>query len=673
MRQYGVMRHPGTLSPVGGRGGMERGRVPVAGLVTMAVMAAAAATAQAQAPVSPIVLGAEDPAGAARWARVAPDGTDLGTLPSPADASPLPPSVSPDGGRIAYVQRVTDPVIGLTSTELWIEGADGAAPRRVAGATDDIRGVTAVRWAPTGDRIGFLAVVGSEADPFDTRWAVLVVRPDGGGLQRVTGQAAETTAGGTPPPGFAWTPDGRSVVHRDLVTDPSALAPGCTAVLPAQALVVTDLATGATRLTGDRCPTERQEGVDLSRDGRSLSYLTDDGTTRRLWIAPRRGGAARLVLATPVGRDGALARDYGPAGAFSPDGARLLVTLTAGAGREAALVPADGAPPVPVPGSALPGLRSGVWEATGAAPPADGDGDGVPDDEDICPQAPDPDQADTDGDGQGDACDADADGNGIADDVADGEDGFSDGRTRGVLLDRGGNTVTVQDAADPAEGVVIEATGGDVAARFEVCGGTVLDVEPGARVVLTCDGVTVRSERGRAVLVLSRRTRVTVPSGGAVRLVRIARDRWRVQNRGPVPIPIATDGRAALVPVGGSSPLAAWVFRGFGPPLVPAGRVNRVTAGRPVPLRWTLTREAGGPVTDLATARITSAVVPCTTPGTPVRLPDAPPDKDGLVHLGRGAYRLAWNTPGSFRGSCRVMRLDIGSGVTYQAMFRFRP
>jgi Thrombospondin type 3 repeat len=46
----------------------------------------------------------------------------------------------------------------------------------------------------------------------------------------------------------------------------------------------------------------------------------------------------------------------------------------------------------------------------------DGDGDGVPDDEDNCPLVSNPDQTDTDGDGQGDACDADDDGDGVPDD-----------------------------------------------------------------------------------------------------------------------------------------------------------------------------------------------------------------------------------------------------------------
>ena len=46
--------------------------------------------------------------------------------------------------------------------------------------------------------------------------------------------------------------------------------------------------------------------------------------------------------------------------------------------------------------------------------PDDGDGDGVPDPDDNCPETPNADQADLDGDGVGDACDTDADYDGYA-------------------------------------------------------------------------------------------------------------------------------------------------------------------------------------------------------------------------------------------------------------------
>ena len=53
----------------------------------------------------------------------------------------------------------------------------------------------------------------------------------------------------------------------------------------------------------------------------------------------------------------------------------------------------------------------GVFDACGA----DGDDDGVVDDDDNCPAAANPDQADLDGDRAGDACDPDDDGDGVPD------------------------------------------------------------------------------------------------------------------------------------------------------------------------------------------------------------------------------------------------------------------
>ncbi|MCB9663970.1 MAG: thrombospondin type 3 repeat-containing protein [Alphaproteobacteria bacterium] len=57
---------------------------------------------------------------------------------------------------------------------------------------------------------------------------------------------------------------------------------------------------------------------------------------------------------------------------------------------------------------------SGTWETD--APPTDRDGDGVPDDDDLCPDVAD-DQADLDGDRVGDACDPDRDGDQVPDEV----------------------------------------------------------------------------------------------------------------------------------------------------------------------------------------------------------------------------------------------------------------
>ena len=56
---------------------------------------------------------------------------------------------------------------------------------------------------------------------------------------------------------------------------------------------------------------------------------------------------------------------------------------------------------------------TGTFTITYTIPDSDSDDDGVPDDDDNCPNVANADQADLDGDGQGDACDSDIDGDGV--------------------------------------------------------------------------------------------------------------------------------------------------------------------------------------------------------------------------------------------------------------------
>ena len=73
---------------------------------------------------------------------------------------------------------------------------------------------------------------------------------------------------------------------------------------------------------------------------------------------------------------------------------------------------------------AMEALPNGNLVIANALPPgSDGDGDGVPDDEDNCPDVANPDQADCDNDGIGDACEPDCDADGIPDDCEAGLSG----------------------------------------------------------------------------------------------------------------------------------------------------------------------------------------------------------------------------------------------------------
>ena len=97
----------------------------------------------------------------------------------------------------------------------------------------------------------------------------------------------------------------------------------------------------------------------------------------------------------------------------------------------------------------------------------------------------------------------DNDGNGIADAVdtgARGSDSFSDGTTGGVVSDRGDQILTVTDAADAGDGILIAAAAssrGLKPAAIAVCGGAaIISLDAGDIVIVTCGSVTIKVIEG---------------------------------------------------------------------------------------------------------------------------------------------------------------------------------
>jgi hypothetical protein len=131
-----------------------------------------------------------------------------------------------------------------------------------------------------------------------------------------------------------------------------------------------------------------------------------------------------------------------------------------------------------------PDDRDPPIDATGEVPPdadpdvPDGDGDGVPDSEDVCPGVSDPGQHDEDGDGAGDACDDCPHLFGPQEDVGEEENGAEpDG---------------VGDACDPNP-----KTPGDRFVLFDGFGGAALSEEwtvSGPAVTLSGDGALVTGD-----------------------------------------------------------------------------------------------------------------------------------------------------------------------------------
>ena len=89
------------------------------------------------------------------------------------------------------------------------------------------------------------------------------------------------------------------------------------------------------------------------------------------------------------------------------------------------------------------------------------------------------------------------------------------------------------------------------------------------------------------------------------------------------------------------------------------------------PLRWRLVGSDGTPVTDLTTASLQATSLACSDGTTSDLLEEIAAGSSGLLNLGNGYYQINWKAPKSYAGSCKTLHLDLGEGITRDALFRF--
>ena len=117
--------------------------------------------------------------------------------------------------------------------------------------------------------------------------------------------------------------------------------------------------------------------------------------------------------------------------------------------------------------------------------------------------------------------------------------------------------------------------------------------------------------------------------------------------------------------------MVRYTFGGFRPP-IDAEDTNTVTAGRTVPVSYTLT-DRGAPVSDPSHfVAMTSHGAGGECGGDPADATESSPGRAGLRYLGEGRWKLLWKTPKSYAGQCRLLRLHFDDGSTYDASFVFR-
>jgi hypothetical protein len=103
---------------------------------------------------------------------------------------------------------------------------------------------------------------------------------------------------------------------------------------------------------------------------------------------------------------------------------------------------------------------------------------------------------------------------------------------------------------------------------------------------------------------------------------------------------------------------------------VPA--LNVVKAGQTVPLRWSLLQADGSAMTTLSSVKVTATSLACGLAGTTDLLEETPAGGSGLQNQGGGHYQFNWKTPSSYAGSCKVLHLDLGEGITRDSYFKFK-
>jgi Tol biopolymer transport system component len=264
----------------------------------------------------------------------------------------------------------------------------------------------------------------------------------------------------------------------------------------------------------------------------------------------------------------------------------------------------------------------------------------------------------------------DQDGDGVANDIDSGTGTWNDGdgTTGSIASVDAGVTATVVDAADAAEGVEISVTGSSGFARFVVCGFTV-KLSVGTTAVFTCGSIEVRVISGQAEVVLSSDTSVSVPSGVTATIEDTGSGRFAITEVSGGSVTVTMEGQTTSV----SQPtsLAAWTFVGFAQPVDNGGVLNVANAGAAVPLKWRLLDATGSPVTNLTAAAVSVAGISCSNAAPTDTIEQVAAAGSGLTNLGDGYYQLNWKTNKAFAGTCKRMKLDLGEGITRDALFKF--
>jgi hypothetical protein len=235
-------------------------------------------------------------------------------------------------------------------------------------------------------------------------------------------------------------------------------------------------------------------------------------------------------------------------------------------------------------------------------------------------------------------------------------------------------SLTVTDLVDPY-GVWITlgaSTTPDAGAWLSTCGATHnIFIAAGSAVESWCGSYGAAVQTGSATIVVGGGlATIALGEGDAAKVAENADGTFTVsQVQGTVDVTV--DGVTTPVTTGSTLIGAAWDFQGFSSPVDNGGVLNTAKAGRAIPLKWHLLNAQGNPVTTLSSATIAVKSLDCSTGTTTDAVEEFAPGGSGLQNLGNGYYQLNWQTPSSYAGSCKTLKLNVGDGVTHDALFKF--
>lgn len=232
--------------------------------------------------------------------------------------------VAPDGKHMAYRVNRYQNLDSLPPSDIYVADANGAHGVAI---TRSGRHDTQPFWSPDGKWIAYVSMPAESSGDFRIR----LISPDGRESRDLLAQTATISE-------LSWSPDGRSIAYGsrngttgmvgvvDVATGKTHWLPftanGTTPVWTKDGLVFT-AADGSIRIgsldgTDSRALVDKSDGSPaVSRDGRTIAYLSNDLGAEQLWVNGVNGGHARDASQL----SGMDVQDA----AFNPDGTILFV------------------------------------------------------------------------------------------------------------------------------------------------------------------------------------------------------------------------------------------------------------------------------------------------------------------------------------------------------------